>query len=163
MAAVNIRCHLCSKTIQGLPADPLISAKSLGWKNFHMVCATKWWGKMPERKEKRTRFRIDCRMIEHAKPTTFWNFFTDTLEDAEDICRKQMSPDALTTTNRTSEKFVNCIITLVMKDGGKTIVDEKINPVSSLSTAEGKKALFLPAAPGKKSLFLVVKPEASEG
>ena len=139
--SLNALCHLCSGTIQGLPADPVITAKSLGWHNFHMGCATKQWNRMRDKmvkKEKKTQFRIDCQMVEKGVPTTLWHFFADTLEDAETICQKQMSPDKpfpgftplKAGANQTSRKYVNCTITLEMQTGKKTVVDEKTNPLA---------------------------------
>jgi len=141
---VTTQCARCHKFIRGEAGDPVISAKSLGWKNYHEACAKLEWqslGKSPKTFSKKVKasdpskpsmkksaFRVDCTMWVQGEVSTMWCFDADSLEAAEAICEKQMRRDPGSTgvaVNVTRAKYVTCRIVLLLASGGETVVDEK--------------------------------------
>ena len=101
------QCAGCFKFIKGTVDDPTISAKSLGWKNYHDACAKLEWkrrGISPENPssrgtsakekmaDKKTQFRVQCTLIKDGVEESHWTHLLDTLQEAEDYCDIQMAP-----------------------------------------------------------------------
>lgn len=142
---MTVQCAGCDRFIRGTAEDPVISAKSLGWGNYHEACAQAEWKRRgisgKERvvpKEKKTQFRVDCVLVEHGVPSDqwCWCFLEPTMAEAERVCSIAMSSHQNLpghkddTTNTTSARYVNCTITLVLKNGKKTVLDERIHPLA---------------------------------
>lgn len=152
---VLAQCASCNKFVRGTPDDPIISAKSLGWKNYHYACAKAEWArkglkepmtKVPARAgkaERKTQFHVQCVLVENGVPSEQyqWHFVTDTLKEAEAICDIQMESFDKTALaehpayanyncNMTDKKYVNCTISLLMKSGKQTVIDERIHSLA---------------------------------
>ena len=147
------QCASCNKFVRGTPDDPIISAKSLGWKNYHYTCAKAEWArkgmkepteeaKVPKL-ERKTQFHVQCVLVENGVSSEQWqwNYTADTLKEAEHICEIQMESFDKTALaehpaysnyqcNMTDKKYVNCIISLLMKSGKQTVIDERIHPLA---------------------------------
>ena len=143
-------CHACNKRIRGDQKDPVISAKSLGWNNYHDACAQNAWAgkkvKLKKEKEKKTLYRVDCFMMVDGIEQSKYRFFVDTMAEAEEICRLQQAPcpartgaepngssDAEIRTafevNITPHRYVNCRLTMLTKAGKKAILDDLVHPL----------------------------------
>ena len=99
------QCAECSKFIKGDVSDPVITAKSLGWKNYHDACAKAVWkrlgrsGELTQRKskestmaDKKIQFYVQCTLWTNGKEENQWHNIVDTLAEAEGYADKQMSP-----------------------------------------------------------------------
>ena len=153
------QCAECSKFIKGDVSDPIITAKSLGWKNYHDACAKAVWKRLgrtgePKQKlkeatmpEKKIQFYVQCVLWTNGKEENRWYHILDTLAEAEAYADVQMSPSDFSKDwakidsvpedtvrsiecNTTSAKYVNCTISMIMKSGKRTVVDERINRVA---------------------------------
>ena len=149
---ITATCVACNKRIRGDSRDPVISAKSLGWNNYHDACAQRAWAEKKEKaiktpKEKKTRYRVDCFMMVDGIQQSKYQFFVDSMAEAEEICRLQQAPcpartgtepngssDAEIRTafevNITAHRYVNCKLTMLTKAGKKAVLDDLIHPLA---------------------------------
>jgi hypothetical protein len=134
-------CEACSRVILGTSADPLISTKGLGWKNYHYACASRLWRdklstKVSTMKESekvetgltspkvgRGKFFVQCTIVRDGLPAVRLSDFANSLQEAEDYFKRQVSEVS-------SNGGVHCTISLVLKNGKKTQIDELIHPCS---------------------------------
>ena len=178
------QCAKCGRFIHGTVADPIITAKSLGWKNYHEACSKSEWarlsrlwrdkgskgtppsaGRVPKGDkmavEKKTQYYVQCILITNGKEESRWHDISDTMKEAEAYCNKQMSPSefskewAMITRqgnpaerrdaeeedeeklpaldvgyNMTHKKYVNCVISMILKTGKTTVIEELIHPLA---------------------------------
>ena len=138
---MTTQCAGCDRFIRGTVEDPIISGKELGWGNYHDACAKTERARrgVKERKvlkDKKTQFRVDCVLVENGKPSkeSQWHFLEDTMAEADRVCEIAMGPSKTPglddITNTTTKKYVNCTITLVLKNGKRTVLDERIHPLA---------------------------------
>lgn len=143
---MTFQCAGCDRFIRGTIEDPVITGKELGWENYHDACAKAERARRGVNvkaipKEKKTQFRVDCVLVENGKPSDEWqwHFVEPTMAEAERVCSIAMSSNQNLpghkddTTNTTSSRYVNCTITLVLKNGKRTVLDERIHPLAGHS------------------------------
>lgn len=148
-------CHACNKQIRGDSRDPVISAKSLGWNNYHDACAQTAWAerKVKVVKEKKTCYRVDCFMMVDGIEQSKYRFIVDTMNEAEKICQLQQAPCPARTgaepqgstdseirtafeVNITPHRYVNCKLTMLTKLGKKVILEDLIHPLAHKQVQE---------------------------
>ena len=139
---MTAQCAGCDKFIRGTVEDPIITGKELGWGDYHDACAKAERARRGVKgravaKEKKTQFRVDCVLVENGKPSKEWrwHFLENTMAEAVKVCEIAMGPNQTLlglddVTNTTSKKYVNCTITLVLKNGKKTVLDECVHPLA---------------------------------
>ena len=140
---VTAQCAGCDKFIRGTVQDPVITGKELGWRDYHDACAKAERARRGVKgrtvaKEKKTQFRVDCVLVENGKASEEWrwHFLENTMAEAVKDCEIAMGPKPSIAglddvTNTTTRKYVNCTITLVLKNGKKTVLDERVHPLAS--------------------------------
>lgn len=157
------QCARCGRFIHGTTADPIITAKGLGWKNYHDACAQAEWARlgksgeprMPAKKkvveEKKVQYHVQCMLIKNGKEESRWHNIVDTLAEAEEYCKAQMEPSEFDknwqamdedkeakkySCNMSSQKYVNCTISMILKSGKMTVIDERLHPLMRKSIPE---------------------------
>lgn len=146
-------CAGCGKGIAGNRRDPVISAKSLGFGNYHDACAKAEWksrekvvvvkGKRAKATRDKAEFYVQSVLVVNgvsSKEYT-WHNILSTYKEAVAYCKAQMSdahdkkygdPNPC---NATSAKYVNCTIYLLGTTGKKTLMDVLIHPLAPVSTS----------------------------
>ena len=139
---MTAQCAGCDRFIRGTVEDPIISGKELGWGNYHDACAKTERARRgvsartKPMKERKTQFRVDCVLVENGKSSaeSQWHFLEATMAEAERVCEIAMGaktiPGLEDLTNKTSKRYVNCTITLILKNGKRTVLDERIHPLA---------------------------------
>ena len=145
-------CEGCAKPIAGVAGDPVISAKSLGWHNYHETCAKKAWGMKSKEKSRakaersvsseieptpseqpvRPRFFVLSEMVIEGNVTTSWTHDCVSFADAERVVERQQAPSTPEETecNLTPQKYVNCTIYL-RREGRSLMVEEFSHPMAA--------------------------------
>lgn len=100
------QCVKCGRFIHGTVADPIITAKSLGWKNYHEECSKAEWARLgklgelhmgtkkasPPKADKKVQYYVQCILIVDGKEESRWHDISDTMKEAEAYCKIQMAP-----------------------------------------------------------------------
>lgn len=103
--------------------------------------------------EKKVQYYVQCILMTDGKEESRWHDISDTMKDAEAYCKIQMAPsefskewamskrpddpdeDESTPTkevscNVTSKKYVNCTISMILKTGKQTVIEEIEHPLA---------------------------------
>jgi hypothetical protein len=77
----------------------------------------------------RGKFYVQCTFLQDGVPTTRLNDFVNSLQEAEDYFKRQVSEVP-------PNGGINCIISLVLKNGKRTQIDELFHPASGGTSLE---------------------------
>lgn len=104
--------------------------------------------------EKKVQYYVQCILIVDGKEERRWHDTSDTMKEAEDYCKIQMGPSEFSkqwaasipsepesetgdqtvelSCNMTSKKYVNCVLSMILKTGKTTVIEEMIHPLAPL-------------------------------